>query len=163
VAASARGEALSLGDRFGECGVDLAGLLAAVGQRWDRARALSSLLGSGPSRDIVVVHGPVGEEAAAIATAWAVETAAAILLEPDVPRWPQTLAWARPTVVVAAGSDLEHLAEALRRVERKPERLRRRLGPLGRVRAVVGIGPAASDGDSWWSGIGLPVSYPDLS
>lgn len=108
-------------------------------------------------RDVVVVHGPAADIVAAVMAGWCVRTGAALMFEPDPARWPLALVWARPTIVAGSAADLDRLAERLQRLEREPRRLRRRLGPLGRARAMVRIGEPEPESAGWWRRLDLPA------
>lgn len=137
--------------------MDLSELLAATSAE-PEPLSLDLASASAPQvRDVVVVHGPSGDIVAALMFAWSVRTGAALMVEPDPARWPLALVWARPTVVAGSAADLDRLAERLQRLEREPWRLRRRLGPLGRARAVVRIGEPEPDSAGWWRRLELPM------
>jgi hypothetical protein len=117
---------------------------------------LTRQLGAGSTRDIVVIHGPP-DALSAVMVGWSIRTGAALMVEPDPARWPLAVVWARPTVVAGTGAELDRLAERLQRLEREPRRLRRRLGPLGRMRAVVLVGENGAASSNWWRSLGLPL------
>ena len=77
---------------------------------------------------------------------WTARAGAAWVLEPDPEAFAAAALWARPTLVVAPGGELESLASAL--CGRKHRRHRR-------IAAVVAVGEAA--GGEGWAALGVPV------
>jgi hypothetical protein len=131
--------------------------IAALGDAPDpgaRGRLLVELAPS-ERRDILVLDRPPGEARAGVLLGWAAATGAAVLLEPESDRTAATLAWARPTVVAGSVAELAALGERLL-VLGAPVRLRRRRAPLGRLRAIVVLGPAEGSLLEPWSSIGVP-------
>lgn len=134
----------------------VAELLAAAAAETDQLSLEPAGTPAPPPRDVVVVHGPAADLVAAVMAGWCVRTGAALMVEPDPARWPLALVWARPTIVAGNAADLDRLAERLQRLEREPRRLRRRLGPLGRARAIVRIGEPEAASAGWWRRLDLP-------
>jgi hypothetical protein len=105
-------------------------------------------------RDILVLDRPPGESRGRQLLGWAAAAGAAVLLEPESDRTAATVAWARPTVVAGSVAELTALGERLL-VLGSPARLHRRRAPLGRLRAVVVLGPSEGPLPEPWVSIGV--------
>ena len=124
----------------------------------DRPRTLPAWAGRlAPSRrrDILVLDRPPAEAGELAVLDWVAATGAALVLEADRDRGAQTVVWARPTVVAGTPADLGALGAALLGWGTVP-RLRRRRGPLGRLRAVIQHAGAGEPGPPW-SALGVPI------
>ncbi len=123
----------------------------AAGRDREPVRRLVERLPPSARRDILVLDRPPVEAAGSQLLGWAAATGAAVVLEPDRERAAATIAWARPTVVAGTSGEIARLGERLL-VLGNPARLRRRRGPLGRVRALIFLDDAPSAvGEPWTS------------
>ncbi len=110
------------------------------------AERLALLLPAAVGRPILCASAALDPRALQILLAWAARTGAAWILEPDAEAFPAAARWARPTLVVATGGELEGLAAALDGGKRRRHR---------RLAAVVAVGePAGREG---WEELGVPV------
>jgi hypothetical protein len=128
-------------------------VLAELAKGWDResVRGLLQRLPPSRTRDILVLDRPPAEAAGSLLLGWAAATGAALVLEPERERAAATIAWVRPTVVAGTPAEIARLGERLL-VLGDPARLRRRRAPLGRVRALIVLGPEpVAPGEPWAS------------
>jgi hypothetical protein len=136
----------------------LGAAIAALRDSPDRD-AVNRLLAQLPpsrTRDILVLDRPPGEARGRQLLGWAAAAGAAVLLEPETDRTAATVAWARPTVVAGSAAELAAIGERLLGLG-SATRLRRRRGPLGRVRAVVLIASPAGELPEPWASLGVPA------
>lgn len=113
----------------------------------DEAERLASALPPlGRGRPILCASAALDPRTIQTLQAWTMRMDAAWVLEPDPEAFAAAALWARPTLVVAPGRELESLASAL--CGRKHRRHRR-------IAAVVAVGEAA--GRREWEELGVPV------
>ncbi|HZI64373.1 MAG TPA: hypothetical protein VFE44_06305 [Thermoanaerobaculia bacterium] len=119
-----------------------------------QAVRLDETLPAAARRDVLVFHRPLAEPGARALLAWATLAGAALLLQPEPFHLAASVLWSRPTLLAGNVAELETVRAALVRHEPRLDRLRRRRGPLGRLRAVVALDavgewPAASEAKFW--------------
>ncbi len=126
------------------------------------AAGIDAALPPAGARDVVVFQRPLCEPGARALLAWATCSGAALLLQPDPAQLAASVLWSRPTVVAGRAAELAGVRAALAGHEPRPERLRRRRGPLGRLRAVIALDAAAdwpSGAEaSFWRGVGAALA-----
>jgi hypothetical protein len=113
-----------------------------------QALRLDGALPAAPGRDVLVFHRPLVEPGARALLAWATLAGAALLLQPEPSHLAASVLWSRPTLLAGNDAELAAVREALVRAEPRSDRLRRRRGPLGRLRAVVVLDAEAA-GPTW--------------
>jgi hypothetical protein len=119
-----------------------------------QALRLDGALPAAPRRDVLVFHRPLVEPGARALLAWATLAGAALLLQPEPSHLAASVLWSRPTLLAGNADELATVREALVRAEPRLDRLRRRRGALGRLRAVVVLdaedaGAVASETRFW--------------
>ena len=118
----------------------------------ERGRELGRRLGEGGERDIVLRWRPLADPGERVVLSWAIQSGAALMMEPVAAYFPGTVRWARPTVVQGTAEELAHLATelGLDGDGRESRRLRKH---LRRLRALICLGgePESEELSTWRS------------
>jgi hypothetical protein len=130
--------------------------LAELAKGWSGAatRGLLERLPPSGRRDILVLDRPPTEAGGSLLLGWSAAAGAAVVLEPDSERSASTIAWVRPTLVAGTAAELRGLGERLLLLG-DAAHLRRRRGPLGRLRALIYLDRAPADPGPPWLTIGV--------
>jgi hypothetical protein len=153
-------------------GTEAGGAVTSDGQEWSAERLaaagqlLAAALAGAPTprgRDILVSWRDLDHPVERQVVSWTLAAGAALILEPQAGSGLASALWARPTVFGGLPEEMEAFHVALDAKRGWLHRLRPGRLPLGRLRAVLWLGPApppAGEAERWSArGVSLVV-YP---